>query len=270
MSDIKQTVLSSLEDVGYSFGELAKSHRAAQDAISNYFAALSQPAIFQVGPIFALPAEAGPAPKAGDQKRGRGPNKVKKEKDPNAPKRPPSAYLEYQNSVRQEFRERYPNDSYAEVLRKIGQLWRAMTDEQKKPWIDQYQDKQAEYKEEQKTYAVEHPAQPVASTSGSGGGGAGAGETKNLGTGKKRGRKSKKEKEALSALAEQEQEEGEGQGQGQGQDIIVGDPPVEDDESDEDDTSSEASPRSRPSKQSPLHKDHKGDKHKVKKSKSMA
>ncbi|GAA5885727.1 hypothetical protein JCM5296_000127 [Sporobolomyces johnsonii] len=269
MGDIKQTVLSSLEDVGYSFGELAKSHRAAQDAISNYFAALSQPAIFQVGPIFALPAEAGPAPKASDaQKRGRGPDKVKKEKDPNAPKRPPSAYLEYQNSVRQEFRERYPNDSYAEVLRKIGQLWRAMTDEQKKPWIDQYQDKQAEYKEEQKTYAVEHPAQPVASTSGSGGGG--AGETKNLGTGKKRGRKSKKEKEvfsaAIAALVEQEQEEGEGQGQ----DIVVGDLPVEDDESDEDDTSSEASPRSRPSKQSPLHKEHKGDKHKVKKSKSRA
>lgn len=57
--------------------------------------------------------------------------KEKKVKDPNAPKRPASAYLEYQNSCRESFRQQYPDDTYAEVLKKIGQSWQNLSDAEK-------------------------------------------------------------------------------------------------------------------------------------------
>lgn len=63
------------------------------------------------------------------KKRGR---KEKKEKDPNAPKRPPSAYIEYQNSVREDFRKQYSDLPYSEVLKKIGLVWQGMTEAEKK------------------------------------------------------------------------------------------------------------------------------------------
>jgi hypothetical protein len=65
-------------------------------------------------------------------KRKRGPNKEKKVKDPNAPKRPASAYIEYQNSVRDEFRKQYSELPYSEVLKKIGLVWQGMSDADKK------------------------------------------------------------------------------------------------------------------------------------------
>lgn len=58
--------------------------------------------------------------------------KEKKIKDPNAPKRPPSAYIEFQNNVRAKFREADPELSYAEVLRKIAAVWGTMSDDEKK------------------------------------------------------------------------------------------------------------------------------------------
>lgn len=66
-----------------------------------------------------------------DGKKKRGPAKEKKVKDPNAPKRPASAYIEYQNAVRDDFRERHNELPYSDVLKKIGESWASMTDEQK-------------------------------------------------------------------------------------------------------------------------------------------
>ncbi|GAA5939539.1 hypothetical protein JCM1841_005516 [Sporobolomyces salmonicolor] len=267
MSDIKQTVLSALGDVGHSFDELAKSLGAAQDAISDYVAAHSHPALFQVGPLFALPASTGPSsashvdgqsrererPKRGKKKKDTNaakPSPAVSVKDPNAPKRPPPAYLAYQNSVAHEFRTRHPAESYPEVLKRVSQRWKAMSGEQKKPWTDQYEDKRAEYTLEREAYEVEHRAQPVASTSGGGGGG--GGDAAHPGTGTKRGRKSTKEKEALSAAAAPLA------GQEAGQDTVV-----------DADTSGESSPRSRPSEPSPPHnKRRKGHKGKTSKSKA--
>lgn len=66
------------------------------------------------------------------KKRGRGAAKEKKAKDPLAPKRPPSAYIEYQNSVREDFRKQYSDLPYSEVLKKIGLVWQGMTEAEKK------------------------------------------------------------------------------------------------------------------------------------------
>lgn len=141
------------------------------------------------------------------KKRGR-PGKEKKEKDPNAPKRPPSAYIEYQNSVREDFRKQYSDLPYSEVLKKIGLVWQGMTDAEKKvcsfgrappgepeltrfrlqTWHDITEEKKTKYMADKTAYEGENgvatPAAPVAPKEP-----------------KKRGRKSNAEKAALAAAA---------------------------------------------------------------------
>lgn len=56
----------------------------------------------------------------------------KANRDPNAPKRPPSAYLLFQNEIREEMRQQYKDLTYSEVLGKISEAWKALTEEQRK------------------------------------------------------------------------------------------------------------------------------------------
>ena len=57
--------------------------------------------------------------------------KEKKPKDLNAPKRPPSAYLLFQNEVRKNFKGEHPDMPYSQVLSEISKLWHALTPEEK-------------------------------------------------------------------------------------------------------------------------------------------
>lgn len=56
----------------------------------------------------------------------------KANRDPNAPKRPPSAYLLFQNEIREEMRQRYKDLTYSEVLGKVSEAWKSLTEEQRK------------------------------------------------------------------------------------------------------------------------------------------
>ena len=60
-----------------------------------------------------------------------GKRKAKKLKDPNAPKRPPSSYLLFQNDIRQELKAKNPGLSNNELLGAISKLWSEMPKEQK-------------------------------------------------------------------------------------------------------------------------------------------
>lgn len=62
---------------------------------------------------------------AADDKKG------KKAKDMFAPKRPPSAYLLFQNEVRKGMQQKYPGLAYAEVLGKVSEKWSTLTPDQK-------------------------------------------------------------------------------------------------------------------------------------------
>lgn len=57
--------------------------------------------------------------------------KGKKAKDMFAPKRPPSAYLLFQNEVRKGMQQKYPGLAYSEVLGKVSEKWSTLTPEQK-------------------------------------------------------------------------------------------------------------------------------------------
>lgn len=57
--------------------------------------------------------------------------RVTKPKDPNAPKRPPSAYLIYQNAMREEIKAAHPEFSYSEILKEISARWAKISPEER-------------------------------------------------------------------------------------------------------------------------------------------
>ncbi|XP_016471798.1 high mobility group B protein 7-like [Nicotiana tabacum] len=67
----------------------------------------------------------------------------RKAKNPNAPKRPPTAFFVFMDEFRQTFKAANPDcKSVSTVAKEGGEKWKSMTDEEKKP----YQDKAAELK----------------------------------------------------------------------------------------------------------------------------
>ncbi|EGO01466.1 hypothetical protein SERLA73DRAFT_131740 [Serpula lacrymans var. lacrymans S7.3] len=57
--------------------------------------------------------------------------RVTKPKDPNAPKRPASAYILFQNEVRAKLKEQNPELPQSELLSLIGRRWTSMSQQEK-------------------------------------------------------------------------------------------------------------------------------------------
>lgn len=71
--------------------------------------------------------------KAVDHDEESDPKKRKrKPRDPNAPKRPASSYILFQNDIRKELKEKHPNVPNNELLAMISKLWNDMPDQEKK------------------------------------------------------------------------------------------------------------------------------------------
>jgi hypothetical protein len=62
------------------------------------------------------------------KKRRRG---DKKDKDPEMPKKPPSAYLMFQNEIRGSIKEKNPDQGNKEVMSQVAELWARLKDEEK-------------------------------------------------------------------------------------------------------------------------------------------
>jgi hypothetical protein len=70
--------------------------------------------------------------KADATEEGEAPKRRKrKPKDPNAPKRPASSYILFQNEVRKELKASHPNISNHELLNMIAKQWQEMSEEDK-------------------------------------------------------------------------------------------------------------------------------------------
>ncbi|KAN0062331.1 hypothetical protein ACQY0O_005213 [Thecaphora frezii] len=81
----------------------------------------------------------------------------KRLRDPEAPKRPPSAYLLFQNEVRQEVRKKHPGLPYSEVLGKVSEAWKALTDEQRKIYQDKTTENMAQWNAMKKEHESNMP-----------------------------------------------------------------------------------------------------------------
>ncbi|PKI63957.1 high mobility group B protein 7-like [Punica granatum] len=72
--------------------------------------------------------------------------KVKKGKDPNMPKRPPTAFFLFMDDFRKAYKEENPDSKgVKEVAKQGGEKWKSMTDEEKKPYLDKAAELKAEY-----------------------------------------------------------------------------------------------------------------------------
>ncbi|NXL52783.1 SSRP1 protein, partial [Podilymbus podiceps] len=78
----------------------------------------------------------------------------KKGKDPNAPKRPMSAYMLWLNASRDKIKSDHPGISITDLSKKAGELWKAMSKEKKEEWDRKAEDARREYEKAMKEYSV--------------------------------------------------------------------------------------------------------------------
>ncbi|XP_047052408.1 HMG1/2-like protein [Lolium rigidum] len=79
--------------------------------------------------------------------------KSKAEKDPNKPKRPPSAFFVFMEGFRKEYKEKNPNNKQVSVVGKAGgEKWKSLTDAEKAPYVTKAEKLKAEYAKKMDAY----------------------------------------------------------------------------------------------------------------------
>nr|AAC50019.1 high mobility group protein 2 HMG2 [Ipomoea nil] len=88
------------------------------------------------------------------KKRGCETKKSKKSvKDPNKPKRPPSAFFVFMEDFRKTYKEKHPNNkSVAAVGKAGGDKWKQLTDAEKAPFIAKAEKRKQEYEKSMQAY----------------------------------------------------------------------------------------------------------------------
>lgn len=66
-------------------------------------------------------------------KKQTGDKKEKKVKDPNAPKRPISAYFAFAADKREQIKKENPGFKVTDISKRTGELWKDLTEAEKKP-----------------------------------------------------------------------------------------------------------------------------------------
>ncbi|KAG8953638.1 hypothetical protein FRC04_001842 [Tulasnella sp. 424] len=94
---------------------------------------------------------------------GKKKRKKREPRDPNAPKRPASAYILYQNEVRAKFREEHPELSYRELLPEIAKAWQNLDPVEKQRYQDIVDKGKAVYTVQKKAYDMAHGGSNAAS-----------------------------------------------------------------------------------------------------------
>ncbi|PKA66394.1 DNA-binding protein MNB1B [Apostasia shenzhenica] len=91
--------------------------------------------------------------KSVDTKKKAGGAKGKGGKDPNKPKRPPSAFFVFMEQFRKEFKEKNPRNKQVSVVGKAGgDKWKSLSDSEKAPYFAKAEKLKAEYQKKVKAY----------------------------------------------------------------------------------------------------------------------
>eukprot|EP00037_Helgoeca_nana_P032754 m.415262 g.415262 ORF g.415262 m.415262 type:complete len:213 (-) comp29576_c0_seq1:178-816(-) len=78
--------------------------------------------------------------------------KVKKTRDPNLPKRPPSGFMIWLNAERPTLKANNPGVKVSEIAKVAGEMWRGMSEVDKQPWNDAYAAAKVPYNEAMEEY----------------------------------------------------------------------------------------------------------------------
>ncbi|PPS14818.1 hypothetical protein GOBAR_AA05764 [Gossypium barbadense] len=85
-------------------------------------------------------------PPATTESNPKKPKKLKKGKDPNAPKRPPTAFFLFMDDFRKSYKEANPDaKGVTGVAKEGGEKWKSMSEEEKKCYVDKAAELKAEY-----------------------------------------------------------------------------------------------------------------------------
>lgn len=86
------------------------------------------------------------------------PIEPRKAKDPNAPKRPRSAYIFFCNDKRAEIKEKNPDMKMPDIARKLGEMWKGLKEKKKQPYLDEAAKDKARYDSEMGEYSPKNKA----------------------------------------------------------------------------------------------------------------
>jgi len=78
--------------------------------------------------------------------------KKKRKKDPNAPKKPTTAYAFYLKDRKNEFQAQNPGMKYPEITKLISAAWKALDNDAKKPYTEKYGDDRKRYQKQLENY----------------------------------------------------------------------------------------------------------------------
>eukprot|EP01128_Nolandella_sp_AFSM9_P011228 TRINITY_DN794_c0_g1_i3.p1 TRINITY_DN794_c0_g1~~TRINITY_DN794_c0_g1_i3.p1 ORF type:complete len:213 (+),score=88.36 TRINITY_DN794_c0_g1_i3:553-1191(+) len=111
----------------------------------------------------APPAKKKPVKRAPAKKKAAAKPTLKRKlkKDPNKPKRATTGYMFFMSETRPKILAENPGYGIAEVAKRAGALWNALTDAQKAPYNAKYQKDKLRYEEEMKTYVPDPAYQTV-------------------------------------------------------------------------------------------------------------
>jgi len=144
--------------------QFAQSLNAVADALRNcaHIAENYAAAVRHSG-IGLLPETAGGKRKAQALEDGTGKKKRKPRvpKDPNAPKRPASSYLLFQNDIRAELKKKHPGTSHSDLLSMISKQWQQMTEDEKAVYNEATAHAKEKYVAEKAAYDARDPKDPA-------------------------------------------------------------------------------------------------------------
>lgn len=90
--------------------------------------------------------------------------KEKKEKDPDAPKKPQTSYFLFMNTKRPEIKAAEPGLGFGDMTKKLTEMWKALTDEDKKTYEDMAAKDKARYQAEMEAKGLAKPKPVVDET----------------------------------------------------------------------------------------------------------
>ena len=82
-----------------------------------------------------------------------GAGKKKAAKDPNKPKRPPSAFFVFMEEFRQQYKKEHPNNkSVAAVGKAGGEKWKSLSAAEKAPFVEKAEKRKKDYNKTMEAY----------------------------------------------------------------------------------------------------------------------
>ncbi|CAB4377217.1 unnamed protein product [Rhizophagus irregularis] len=134
------------DNLVYAYEQIAQALRYAAKACDEFQALIPR----DVG---IIPGDLGVSSQSiGSQRKFKKPQI----KDPNAPKRPNTAYILFSNEIRADTKAANPQANQKEIVTLIGQKWKALSREEKKVYEDRYFADKERYDEELRAYRATH------------------------------------------------------------------------------------------------------------------